>query len=64
MGLGQSQQASLGGQDLPEPVAERHTQITGLAGLLGDDQIGMGDNLTSIPSRTNRGIENIWDRIG
>ena len=38
MGLGQSQQVSLGGQDLSEPVAERRAQITGLAGLLGDDQ--------------------------
>jgi hypothetical protein len=38
MGLGQSQQVTLGGQDLLEPVAERCTQIAGLAGLLGDDQ--------------------------
>jgi len=38
MGLGQSQQVSLGRQNLPEPVAERRTQIAGLAGLLGDDQ--------------------------
>src|SRR5215468_1228414 len=38
MGLGQSQQVSLGAQDLPESVAERCTQIAGLAGLLGDDQ--------------------------
>ena len=38
MGLGQSQQVSLGRQDLPEPVAERRAQIAGLAGLLGDDQ--------------------------
>ena len=38
MGLGQSQQVSLGRQDLPEPVAECRAQITGLAGLLGDDQ--------------------------
>ena len=38
MGLGQSQQVTLGGQDLPEPVAERRAQIAGLASLLGDDQ--------------------------
>jgi hypothetical protein len=38
IGLGQSQQVSLGRQDLPEPVAECRAQITGLAGLLGDDQ--------------------------
>jgi hypothetical protein len=38
MGFGQSQQVSLGWQDLPEAVAERRAQITGLAGLLGDDQ--------------------------
>ena len=38
MGLGQPQQVSLGRQDLPEPVAERRAEITGLAGLLGDDQ--------------------------
>ena len=42
MGLGQSQQVALGRQDLPEPVAERRAQITGLAGLLGDDQGGHG----------------------
>jgi hypothetical protein len=28
---------TLGLQDLPEPVAERGAQITGLAGLLSDD---------------------------
>ena len=38
MGLGQAQQVSLGRQDLPEPIAERGAQITGLAGLLGNDQ--------------------------
>ena len=38
MGLGQSQQVSLGRQDLPEAVAERRAQVAGLAGLLGDDQ--------------------------
>ena len=38
MGLGQSQQVTLGGQDLPEPVAERRAQIAGLTCLLGDDQ--------------------------
>src|SRR6478752_10698454 len=38
MGLGQSQQMPLGGEDLPVSVAERRAQITGLAGLLGDDQ--------------------------
>ena len=38
MGLGQPQQVSLGRQDLPEPIAERRAEITGLAGLLGDDQ--------------------------
>jgi hypothetical protein len=27
MGLGQSQQVPLGGQDLPEPVAERRARI-------------------------------------
>ena len=38
MGLSQSQQVSLGRQDLPEPIAESCAQIAGLAGLLGDDQ--------------------------
>ena len=42
MGLCQSQQVSLGRQDLPEPVAECRAQITGLAGLLGDDQVRHG----------------------
>ena len=46
MGLGQSQQVTLGGQDLPEPVAERRAQIAGLASLLGDDQGRHGGNLT------------------
>jgi hypothetical protein len=40
MELGQSQQVSLGRQDLPEPIAKRRTQITGLAALLSDDQSG------------------------
>ena len=38
MGLGQSQQVSLGWQDLPEAVAERRAKVASLAGLLGDDQ--------------------------
>ena len=38
MGFGQSQQVTFGGQDLPEPVAERRAQIASLASLLGDDQ--------------------------
>ena len=38
MGLGQSRQVTLGGQDLPEPVAKRRAQIAGLTCLLGDDQ--------------------------
>ena len=46
MGLGQSQQVPLGGQDLPESVAERRAQITSLAGLFGDDQDGHAHNLT------------------
>jgi hypothetical protein len=29
---------TLGGQDLPELLAERRAQIAGLASLLGDDQ--------------------------
>jgi hypothetical protein len=46
MGLGQSQQVPLGGQNLSEPVAERRAQITGLASLLGDDQDRHARNLT------------------
>src|SRR5204863_9748738 len=49
MGLGQSQQVSLGRQDLPEPVAECRAQITGLAGLLGDDQDRHGRQLDLNP---------------
>ena len=42
MRLRQPQQMPLGRQDLPESVTERRTQITSLAGLLGDDQGGHG----------------------
>ena len=42
MGFGQSQQVSLSRQDPPETVAECRAQITGLAGLLGDDLVRHG----------------------
>src|SRR5262245_25555652 len=38
VGFGQSQQVTLGGQDLPEPVAKRRAQIASLATLFSDDQ--------------------------
>jgi len=46
MRLGQAQQVALGGQDLPEALAEGRAQVASLAGLLGDDQGWHGESLT------------------